>query len=139
MSFLEAVLWWSGYSSDTTVDDLLAVTSLEPLDQRSQSHRKAKSMLATHVVSFQGIQAIIAARSSGQLNQVEWKAYQGRGDASTRLYSDGRSPLLRGHILEMHYGNSAHDGQSDSEAVEAVEAVAQKLAPYFAANFSYIG
>ena len=142
-TFLDAVLWWSQDDSLQSVEDLLAVKSLDPLETRSHSRRKSKSLLALkHVVPREAVRSIIDMRVSKELNAVEWKAYGGVNHLSDAFYWDDRSPLLRGHLMEMHYGNSyGGDGsdEQDEELVQQVNAVGEGLQKYFTGPTGYIG
>lgn len=142
-NFLDAVLWWSGDNDLNSVDDLLAVKSLDPLDTRSHSRRKSKSLLALgRPIPREGIKSIIDYEISGELNAVEWKVYGGVNPVTDTFYTDDRSPLLRGHLLEMHYGNSyGGEGspEEDAQLVQDVDAIGETLSKYFAGTAGYIG
>jgi hypothetical protein len=137
MTFLEAVLWFTKYD---TLEDLIETKHLPTLEERSHSRRKAKSLFALVPVTEEAVQKIINYRLAGTLNQIEWKAYGGSAATSGSFYTDDLSPLLRGHLFEMHFGNSGGvDSSTDSALVESVNAVATDLAVHFANNTGYIG
>jgi hypothetical protein len=144
-TFLDAVVWWTDDDSLQTVDDFMAVTTLPPVESRSSSRRKAKSLLAVKPLSREGIQHILDLRMSKELNQVEMKAYSYPVLGEGREYTDDRSPLLRGHLIEMHYGNSYHaeegenTAEKDAALVTAVNAIGESLVPYFPRSFAYPG
>jgi hypothetical protein len=138
-SYLDAIIWWTSDSSIKTVEDLLAVTSLPPLEQRSDMHRKAKSALSMPgQLSADAVKVLIDDYLSGKISQVEWKAYGGvYNDIADKLYvDDKRSPLFRGKAFEMHYGQIVHPvgGESplemfrmDQELVASVNAVSVNI------------
>lgn len=127
------------------MDDLIAVTTLEPVDTRYSPRRKTKSLLAVKPLSAEGIRHILELRLSKALNQVEMKAYSYPAMGEGHEYTDHRSPLLRGHLFEMHYGNSYHEEagdnttEKDAELVTAVNAIGESLVKYFPKSFAYPG
>lgn len=77
-SFLDAVIWWSGDNDITSLEDLLQIRTLPPIEERSQSRRKSKSILIYDMVSESAMKYLIEQRSNGELNSIEWKSYGGR-------------------------------------------------------------
>ena len=142
-SFLDAVLWWSNDSQLQSLEDLLSVKSLPPLDERSSSRRKSKSLFALKdPIPISGVQSLVKYFVEGDLNAIEWKAYGGVNQLTDIFYTDDRSPLLRGHLLEMHYGNSYGGGGSedeDAELVQSVDNIGVDLQKYFAGPTGYVG
>mmetsp|Transcript_4929 Transcript_4929/g.7525 ORF Transcript_4929/g.7525 Transcript_4929/m.7525 type:complete len:543 (-) Transcript_4929:143-1771(-) len=115
-SFLDSVVWWSHDENITTVDDLLSVISLQSLAERDRSRRKTKSALLMQPMDEEAVQSVISMLVSGNLNQFEIKAYsyQCNHQIQHEILAPGRfsaiwddkSPLRRGHAMEVHYGNS---------------------------------
>ena len=143
-SYLETVLWWGGNSN---LDELLAISSLPPLYSRSQSHRKAKSILATSPLPSRAFNSFASLMNERQLNQIEMKAYLVNSTSSSSsaiLYTDTKSPLLRGMIFEMHFSNSFSTRSNATESkildlklVNQVNSVATNvIAPYFTSSSS---
>ena len=62
-SYLDAILWWSNSKELTNVEDLLGVTALSSLEDRT-SRRKAKSSLIREVIDAAGIQVSYMAVSA---------------------------------------------------------------------------
>jgi 6-phosphogluconolactonase (cycloisomerase 2 family)/FAD/FMN-containing dehydrogenase len=124
--YLGAVRLFTG-ETESSVNDLLAITSLPPLNER-HSARKAKSIEVSEFLTLEQIAALAEFRIGGGLNQIEWKAYGGNSRVGD-LYTDERSPLLRGHYFEMHYGNSYHydDTMSESEKAANDEALLNSI------------
>lgn len=118
-SFLDAVLYWSSMQS---VDDLLAVKSLDSIARRQEStisRRKAKSNLPLSPLSASDIRYIRGLFTNGTIQQMEWKAYHrvsSKGGAEAGAYTDARSPLWRGHLFEVHWGASRATNKSEPEA-----------------------
>ena len=165
-TFLDAVLWWSNDESITSLEDLMAVTALPPLSARNPSRRKTKSQLLTGPMQMEALRSLFAYRMNNELNQIEVKAYSypalavpmlesesggvggdgvGGGTYATDLFTDSRSPLLRGHMLEMHYGKSYvpsstdNTTEQDAALVEGVNAIGRHLRNFFPRALAYPG
>eukprot|EP01038_Epipyxis_sp_PR26KG_P012336 gene12336-16545_t len=161
VSFFEAMQWWTDDSSLQSNDDYLAIKSWPLLTHRT-SRRKSKSALAFQPISTDAIERLINYRLNGGVNQIEWKAYGGNSgivvshnDYNKRseifskmnhIFSDDKSPLLRGKLFEMHYGNSrtssgdvSSDQANDKILVEHINAIGKNISLDFNGTFGYIG
>ena len=137
-SYLDAVIWWIGDPDITTLEDLLAVKHLDPLETRSQTRRYTKSLIATHhVVTEDVILELINYRTNKELNQIEWKSYGGVNKITGDHYSTEDSPLLRGHIFEMHYGNSVSTEGQEAELISRVNGIAKNISRHFSGEIGY--
>ena len=148
-TYLDTILFWIGDSNISSLADLLAVKKLPPLADR-KSRRKAKSLLmlkeTLDVAAFHYLFNCIYNHS---LNQVEWKVYG--GVTKLGLHTDDRSPLLRGHLVEMHYGNSYEATENeladpvarkatDNAFVAKINAVGVMMQSYFGSGtLGYLG
>jgi hypothetical protein len=149
-TYLDAVIWWTGDNDVQGLDDLLAVESLPPVESRSNVRRKSKSALAMRgQLNEEAINLLVEDYTSGKINQLEWKAYGGNINfLSDELYTDARSPLLRGKAIEMHYGNNYHPQGNETQfelntkdklLVASINAVSVEIAKYFQGYAAYPG
>jgi len=154
-SYEDAVLWWSATSGSsnttTTLDDLLKTTSLPPLNDRFR--RKGKSALVYSLLTEAEIERLIYLFTSKQINDLEMKAYGGvkypvaeQKSGQNNYYTDLNSPLLRGHLYEIHYGNSynapPHEEDlepKDQELVDKVEAAGSVITAIVGNKRAYPG
>jgi hypothetical protein len=149
-SFLDAVLAWTGEKS---LEDLISITSLPPLSTRVLERRKAKSILVYDILSEDAVRSFVGNSTelfkSSLLDQMEFKAYGGINKIG--VYTDFNSPLLRGHLYEIHYGNfyipnaTTQNDRSllsilDDELVSSVNSIGINLHKNFSfENTAYVG
>ncbi len=126
-TYLDAVLFWTGSAS---LQALLETQALDPWATRT-NRRKAISLLLYRPLEAFELHAMLSYLSDLDLdppNYMEWKAYGGVNPLSETSVFDARSPLRRGHLLEMHISLS-YDGPisqpnatfaSDMAMIEAV-------------------
>ncbi len=150
VTYFDAIVWFTETAALKSREDFLQVVSLPPLETRSTSRRKVKSVMVTEPVSPEGINELTLLRHYNVVTQIEWKAHGGVLPASLsrvkhHLYTNDLSPLLRGELYEMHFGNSYNQNnatpEDDASLVRSVQAVYDHLQPFFThnGNAAYIG
>jgi hypothetical protein len=101
VDYLGALSWMGAGDSK---EELLDLISLKPVSERS-TRRISKSSLVKQPLSEDQIDVLMKHWFQKNLKKMQWKAYGGRGvPLASQLYTSKTSPLLKGHIFEMHYG-----------------------------------
>ena len=112
-TLLDAVTHWTGTSS---LSQLISSFSLPPLHLRSHRRCKGSSLLAFSTISDTAIHTMIDSLRSGYVTHAQWKPYGGRNVLHPYSIWDSRSPLRRGHQIEIHfsacYKPNAHGGDN---------------------------
>jgi 6-phosphogluconolactonase (cycloisomerase 2 family) len=123
-SLLDAVLQWTASPS---LSDLIGSFSLPPLSRRSRRRCKGSSLLAFAAVSDVGIRSILDSMRTGDITHAQFKAYGGRNVLHPYSVWDSRSPLRRGHRMEIHFSACYKTSSRSVDERKSRDRIAAKL------------